>query len=58
MEEAGGKSNFTKMGGQLASLVDAFNICIIHANEGDVLKIVTTEMQEIVSYTKSLGKKT
>jgi cytochrome c len=57
LEEAGGKNNFTKMGGQLASLEDAVNMCIINANEGNVLKIVTTEMQEIVSYIKSLGKK-
>ena len=56
LEGAGEKSNFTKMGAQLASLEDAVNMCIIHANEGDVLKVLTTEMQEIVSYIKSLGK--
>ncbi|MEN8231521.1 MAG: hypothetical protein ABFR35_02435 [Thermodesulfobacteriota bacterium] len=56
LEEAGKKSSFTKMGGQLASLEDAVNMCIIHANEGDVLKVVVNEMQEIVSYIKSLGK--
>jgi hypothetical protein len=56
LEGAGGKSNFTKMGAQLASLEDAINMCIIHANEGNVLKVLTTEMQEIVSYIKSLGK--
>ena len=56
LEGAGEKSNFTKMGGQLASLEDAINMCIIHANEGDVLKVLSTEIQEIVSYIKSLGK--
>ena len=44
------------MGGQLASLEDAVNMCIIYANEGEVLKVLPTEMQEIVSYIKSLGK--
>jgi len=56
LEGAGTKSSFTKMGGQLASLEDAVNMCIIYANEGDVLKVLTTEMQEMVSYIKSLGK--
>ena len=56
LEGAGTKSSFTKMGGQLASLEDAVNMCIIYANEGDVLKVLSTEMQEIVSYIKSLGK--
>ena len=56
LEGAGEKSNFTKMGSQLESLEDAVNMCIIHANEGDVLKVLATEMQEIVSYIKSLGK--
>jgi cytochrome c len=56
LEGAGEKSSFTKMGGQLASLEDAVNMCIIYANEGDVLKVLSNEMQEIVSYIKSLGK--
>ena len=56
LEGAGGKSSFTKMGGQLASLEDAVNMCIIYANEGDVLRVLSTEMHEIVSYIKSLGK--
>ena len=44
------------MGGQLASLEDAVNMCIIYANEGDALKVLSTEMKEILSYIKSLGK--
>ena len=56
LEGAGAKSNFTKMGGQFVSLEEAINMCIVNANEGDVLKILTTEMQELVSYIKSLGK--
>ena len=56
LEGAGTKSNFTIMGDQLDSLEEAVNMCIVNANEGDVLKILTTEMQELVSYIKSLGK--
>ena len=56
LEGAGVKSSFTKMGGQLASLEDAVNMCIINANKGDVLKVLASEMQEIVSYIKSLDK--
>ena len=56
LEGAGAKSNFTKMGSQLASLEDAINMCIIHANEGNLLKVLSTEMREMVSYIKSLGK--
>jgi cytochrome c len=44
------------MGGQQASLEEAVNMCIVNANKGNVLEVVATEMQEIVSYIKSLGK--
>jgi cytochrome c len=56
LEGAGTKSSFAIMGGQQASLEEAVNMCIVNANKGNVLKVVVTEMQEIVSYIKSLGK--
>ena len=56
LEEAGTKSSFAIMGGQQASLEEAINMCIVYANEGEVLKVLATEMQELVSYIKSLGK--
>lgn len=56
LEEAGTKSNFTIMGVQVDSLEEAVNMCIVNANKGDALKVLATEMQEIVSYIKSLGK--
>ena len=54
--KAGSKTKFSIMGGQQASLEEAINFCIVNANKGNVLKVVATEMQEIVSYIKSLGK--
>ena len=56
LEGAGTKSSFAIMGGQQASLEEAINMCIVNANKGDALKVLATEMQEIVSYIKSLGK--
>jgi cytochrome c len=44
------------MGEKQNSLEEAVNMCIVNANKGNVLKVVVTEMQEIVSYIKSLGK--
>ena len=56
LEGAGTKSSFSIMGNQLDSLEEAINMCIVNANKGDVLKVLATEMQEIVSYIKSLGE--
>ena len=56
LEEAGTKSNFTIMGVQVDSLEEVVNMCIVNANKGNALKVPSTEMQEIVSYIKSLGK--
>jgi cytochrome c len=56
LEDAWTKSSFSIMGNQLDSLEEAINMCIVNANKGDVLKVLATEMQEIVSYIKSLGK--
>jgi cytochrome c len=56
LEGAGTKSSFAIMGSQQASLEEAINMCIVNGNKGDALKVLATEMQEIVSYIKSLGK--
>ena len=56
LEGAGSKSSFAIMGGQQGSLEEAINICIVNANKGNELSVDSTEMQEIVSYIKSLGK--
>lgn len=56
LEGAGAKSNFAIMGGQQGSLEDAVNMCIVNANKGNAIGVDSTEMQEIVSYIKSLGR--
>ena len=56
VKEAGTKSNFTLNDIQVDSLEEAVNMCIVNANYGNALKVLATEMQEIVSYIKSLGK--
>ena len=56
LEGAGAKSSFAIMGGQQGSLEEAVNICIVNANKGNELRVDSNEMQEIVSYIKSLGK--
>jgi cytochrome c len=56
LEGAGSKTEFFIMGEKQNSLEEAVNMCIVNANKGNVLKVVVTEMQEIVSYIKSLGK--
>jgi cytochrome c len=56
LESAGAKSSFAIMGGQQGSLAEAVNVCIVNANKGNALKVDSTEMQEMVSFIKSLGK--
>ena len=56
LEEAGGKTKFTIMGGEQSSLEEAINVCIINANRGQEIPVDSQQMQEIVSYIKSLGK--
>ena len=56
LEGAGAKSSFAIMGGQQGSLEEAVNVCIVNANKGNALAVDSTEMQEMVSYIKSLGK--
>ena len=55
LEEAGAKKTFSIMGGEQASLEDVINICITNATKGTALDVNSTEMQELVSYIKSLG---
>ena len=58
LENAGAKTNFTIMGGKQESLEEAVNVCIVNANRGKTIDVKSTEMQEVVSYIKSLGAKT
>lgn len=57
LENAGQKTKFTIMGGEQISLAEVVNVCIINANKGQAIPLDSKEMQEIVSYIKSLGKK-
>jgi cytochrome c len=43
------------MGGDQNSLEEAVNVCIVNANKGNAIDVNSTEMQEMVSYIKSLG---
>jgi cytochrome c len=54
LEGAGAKTKFSIMGGQQSSLEEAINICIVNANKGNAIDDNSTEMQELVSYIKSL----
>jgi cytochrome c553 len=56
LENAGAKTKFTIMGGEQNSLEEAINVCIINANRGQAIPADSQEMQDIVSYIKSLGK--
>jgi len=57
LEGAGAKTKFTIMGGDQKSLEEAVNVCIVNANKGNAIDVDSTEMQEMVSYIKSLGAK-
>lgn len=54
---SGDKKEFRVMGQQQNSLEEAINFCIVNANRGKAIAEDSTEMQEMVSYLKSLGKK-
>jgi len=45
------------MCGKQESLEEAVNVCIVNANRGKTIDVKSTEMQEVVSYIKSLGSK-
>ena len=55
LEGAGAKTKFSIMGGDQNSLEEAVNVCIVNANKGNAIDVNSTEMQEMVSYIKSLG---
>ena len=56
LENAGAKTKFNIMGGEQNSLEEAINVCIINANQGQAIPVDSQEMQDIVSYIKSLAK--
>ena len=56
LENAGQKTKFTIMGGEQNSLAEVINVCIINANRGQAIPVDSKEMQEIISYIKSLGE--
>jgi cytochrome c len=56
LEGAGAKSSFAIMGGKQGNLEEAVNVCVVNANKGNAIGIDSAEMQEMVSYIKSLGK--
>ena len=54
LKGVGAKTKFTIMGGVQNSLEEAVNVCIINANKGNAIAVDSTEMQDIVSYIKTL----
>jgi cytochrome c len=57
LKNAGTKTVFFIMGGKQSSLEEAVNVCIINANKGKAIEVDSSQMQEMVSYIKSLGSK-
>ena len=55
LEQAGMKTRFSIMGLEQNSLEEAINVCIVNANKGNAIDVNSAEMQEMVSYIKSLG---
>jgi hypothetical protein len=55
--KAGSKTKFSIMGKKQNSLEEAINFCIVHANKGTAIAEDSKEMQEMVSFIKSLGPK-
>ena len=54
LEGAGTKTKFSIMGGVQNSLEEAVNVCIVNANKGNAIEVDSAEMQEMVSYIKTL----
>lgn len=52
---AGAKTSFRIMGGEQKSLEEVINVCIVNANRGSAIDVNSVEMQELVSYIRSLG---
>jgi cytochrome c len=57
LKEAGTKTKFNIMGEEQNSLEEAINVCIVNANKGSAIEVDSSEMQDMVSYIKSLGQK-
>jgi cytochrome c len=57
LENAGTKTKFNIMGGEQNSLAETVNVCIVNANKGKAIPVDSKEMQEIISYIKTLGQK-
>ena len=57
LSKAGSKSEFFIMGKKQNSLEEAINVCIVKANKGQAIAEDSKEMQEMVSFIKSLGPK-
>ncbi len=58
LENAAGKKTLMTPAGAAGTLEEAINICIVNANKGRALDLKSREMQDMVAYIKSLGKKT
>ncbi len=58
LESAGAKTAFDIMGGEQNSLESVINVCIVNANKGNAIDDNSVEMQELVSYIKSLSAQT
>ena len=56
LSESGEKTKFYIMGSEQNSLEEAINACIVNANRGNAIAEDSEEMQDMVSYIKSLGK--
>jgi len=54
---AGTNAEFSIMGKNQKSLEEAINFCIVNANKGKAIAADSKEMQDIVSYIKSLESK-
>ena len=53
----GTDTQFSIMGKSQASLEEAINFCIVNANRGEAIAVDSKEMQDLVSYIRSLGSK-
>ena len=54
---AGSKTEFSIMGKEQNSLEEVVNFCIVNANKGTAIAEDSKEMQDVVSFIKSLGAK-
>lgn len=51
------KKKWKSCSGEVKSLEDAINICIVTANKGQAIDPKSQKMKDLVEYIKSLGKK-